>query len=159
MSSFRWLLWPRGKGRLLTQDLKLLTTSLTSLIAPRRALAVPASWPLPAWKSVLLRALPFLEEQSPAELCPARWPAVTPASPNSRTTAATIYWPLTSGHTGKVLSFNPRPTRLHRLKREERPLELCCGDAISSSHATEGYMVDPISLITEAQRGQVTRPL
>ena len=44
-----------------------LTTSLDSFLSPRSALGVAASWQLPASQSVLLRALPFLEEQSLVE--------------------------------------------------------------------------------------------
>ena len=65
MLSFQWLL---------------LTTSLTSLISPRPALGVASSWHLPASQTVLLRALPFLEEQSLAKSYAACWPAVNPAS-------------------------------------------------------------------------------
>lgn len=45
---------------------------LTSLMSPLEA---PPSWHLSAAQSALLRALPFLEEQSLPKSCAACWPA------------------------------------------------------------------------------------
>ena len=72
-------------------------------------------------------------------------------------TIATIYWLLTSGHTAKVVSFNPRPPAAAETKLWMAPLELC----------SSGTLFDHLCLwgmdcyfhfteeITNTQRGQV----